>query len=333
MSASPRIAGWRRRARVRRVLVVAAAALPLAAAAALLGARHSTGAAALFGGLVLGGAAFAAARAARAIDDRDIARRLDAERPLLEDSAGLLVARESDLTPLQRLQRARVHERVGSVAQPSREPVRWRTLAASWLLALLVGAAAFVPLPRAIRAVDPRAARPQAAAVETQMTSAELEVVPPAYTGLPSRRSRELAARVEAGARVRWRIAYEPVPDAVSLVFHDGEALALVRDGGAWRGERTVSKSALYRIELAGVRSPPRSVSHRLDVIPDRPPEIRVVEPERTLTALAAGQRSWTLTFEASDDYGVGAAMLAITNAKGTGENITVSRATIALRG
>lgn len=332
MNATALVARWRRRARLQRVLVVAAGALPLAAAVAWLGARHSTGAA-LLGGLALGVAGLAAARSARAVDARDVARRLDAEQASLEDSAALLVAADAGLNPIQRLQRERVRERVGSVTAPSREPVPWRAILACWIVALVVAAAAFVPLPRTIRTVGPRAAQTATAPVETRMTSAELEVVPPAYTGLPPRRSSELAARVEAGARVRWRLAYEPVPDAISLAFHDGEALALARDGDTWHGERTIAKSTLYRIELAGVDPSPRSGSHRLEVVPDRPPEIRVVEPERTLTPLAAGQRTWPLAFEASDDYGVGAAELSVTNAKGTGENITVLRATIALRG
>ena len=68
-------------------------------------------------------------------------------------------------------------------------------------------------------------------------------------------------------------------------------------------------------------------------MIADRPPAIRVTEPERTLTLLAPGQKQWTLAFEAEDDYGLGDARADVTLAQGDGENVTVSERSMPLRG
>ncbi len=333
MTSDARIRRWRRGARARRVAYVAAAAIPLALAAALLAARASERAAFAVGLAALLVAAIASARGWRRIDDAAIARRLDAERGELEDSTALLAKDEAALGPLEALQRRRIDARLAGVAPPSREPVPWRALAAAWIVAVLLAVISFVPWRAAEVSSRDAMARADQAPPSTRITGAMLDIVPPAYTGIAPRRQPELAARVEAGATVRWSLAIDPQPASVALVFHDGASLALARDGEHWRGERAVAKSALYRVEVSGAPEPEGARGHRLELVPDRAPAIRVLEPERTLTPLAAGQSQWTLVFEVSDDYGIGDASLALTHAKGTGENITVSTRRVALRG
>src|SRR5690606_13793496 len=81
--------------------------------------------------------------------------------------------------------------------------------------------------------------------------------------------------------------------------------------------------STLYRVVPSGVADAETSPLHRLDAIPDQPPRVRVLAPERGLTLMTPGQRDWTLQFEASDDHGVSAhARLLVTRTEGTGENI-----------
>jgi hypothetical protein len=68
-------------------------------------------------------------------------------------------------------------------------------------------------------------------------------------------------------------------------------------------------------------------------VIADQPPSIRVVAPAQNVTLHEAGQQRWSLQFEASDDYGLGAARLHVTLAQGGGENVTVTERVLQLRG
>ena len=73
---------------------------------------------------------------------------------------------------------------------------------------------------------------------------------------------------------------------------------------------------------------------YRLDVVPDRPPVVRVIAPDRSLVLGTPGQRQWPLQFEATDDYGVVAtAQLKVTLAQGSGENITFREQTFSLAG
>jgi hypothetical protein len=96
------------------------------------------------------------------------------------------------------------------------------------------------------------------------------------------------------------------------------------------------TSAALFRLSLDGA-APDVAVAtqplHRLDVVPDRPPEIIVRAPERMLNLAAKGQKTWDLTFEANDDYGLGSATLLVAHAQGSGENIKTTQQSLVLEG
>ena len=62
-------------------------------------------------------------------------------------------------------------------------------------------------------------------------------------------------------------------------------------------------------------------------------PQLRVIQPDRNLSLVELGQTDWPLSFEAEDDYGLGAAQLRIQLAQGSGENIKFSEQTRVLAG
>jgi hypothetical protein len=324
-----------RRARLRRFAFALAVAAPPLAVAAVLAARGiDRGVAVAFASVLALAAVAIAVAHARAIDARALSRRYDDARPELEDSTALAQADDVALSPLQRLQRERVRERLARVAPPPPERLPWRALAASLAIAAIALAANWLDFTAATRPSSPAAAPRAAGTPPTRISHAELSIEPPAYTGLDRRTQAALAARVEAGSRLAWALALEPAPATLALEFHDGTTLALERgDDARWRGERVLAKSALYRIVPGGVAPLADDARHRLDVVADAPPSIRVIEPERTLVPLADGQRQWTLAFEASDDYGIARAVLTLTHARGTGENIEVTRREVVLAG
>ena len=173
----------------------------------------------------------------------------------------------------------------------------------------------------------------QAPTGATRLLQAELEATPPAYTQLAPIRSSTLDAKLPQGSVLRWRLRFEPAPRAAALQFHDGTRVALVADGDAWRGEYTLDVSALYRIVLDGVPAPIDDRLYRLDAIADRAPEVRLLVPDKTLSQLQPGQKSWDLAYEASDDYGIAQATLTVTHAQGSGENIAFKEQVIVLDG
>ena len=93
-------------------------------------------------------------------------------------------------------------------------------------------------------------------------------------------RSRRFAHRVAVALRDR-----SPRPQRLN--FHDGSRVDLKRDGDDWTGARTLTASALYRIALDG--APPlggRSPAIGSTSSPISAPDVRVIQPEKSLTLL-----------------------------------------------
>jgi hypothetical protein len=167
----------------------------------------------------------------------------------------------------------------------------------------------------------------------TKLDRVHLDIVAPAYTRIAARSETALETRVPEGSRVAWHLHFTNVPNAAALTFHDGTRVELKETGGEWTGERTFAASALYRIVLDGAPPLDDDGLRRIDVIADHAPDVRVIQPEKSLTVLEDGQKNWDLAFEANDDYGIAAASLTITLAQGTGENIAFKEQTLALGG
>lgn len=322
MTADAFVAQWVRPARLRSNANALAIGVPLALAASILALRIG-GVLAAIAALVLGLAtAFAiAVWRSRRFDRVWLIRQLDAARPDLEDSADLLVAPEAGLGPLQRLQRRRIEARLASVEAASLRP-GWNThaIAGAWLAGLAIAAAALfwpaadgtAPL-RGAPAVGNPAGPPR-------LIAQRLRIAPPAYTGLSTREA-GLTARAPVDSRLVWALQFAPNPVSAVLQGVDGHRIPLARQGNDWVASARLDRSLLYRVVAEGAAPGPL---HRIDAIPDTPPAIRVIEPERTLTPMAVGQTRWTLIFDVTDDHGVAAAArLRLIVTQGEGENIT----------
>ena len=331
------VAGLQASARRRGLAIELARWLPAGiAAVALAWLLAGAGAAVVAAGVALGWLGVRGIRHARRLDRAWIARRLDALRRDLDDSAALLHAAPETLSPLARLQRERVRQRVAAGGDLDlREPYPLRAIALGLVLAgvAIVAVSWWSARPgTTMRPAAPASAR-DVAPDRTRIAQATLEVAPPAYTGLAPRSGTALATDFEAGSRLAWTLELAPVPRAARLLFHDGTELPLQREGTTWRAQRTLEASTLYRLAIEGGPPLESDELQRLEAIPDRAPEVRVLEPDRTLTLLAPDQRRWTLAFEASDDHGLGDAQLRLTLAQGSGEQIAVNERTLALAG
>ena len=266
-----------------------------------------------------------------------LVRQLDARRVDVEDSADLLFAADADLNPLQQLQRARLQERLRAGNAPDLRAA-WSSprIAATWIAgAIGIVALLYWPSPQATsNRLAPSAEDTPIIAGVPRLVAQRLRITPPAYTGLPVRNEASLDAKAPQGSHLQWTLHFKPQPEAAELVFHDGTRLALVREGEDWSAQRTLDKSVLYRIQPRTGQAQPATRLYRLDAIADKPPQIKVITPDRSLSLVTPGQRRWPLLFEVSDDHGVAAnAQLRITLAQGEGENITFREQTLNVRG
>ncbi len=275
----------------------------------------------------------------RRMDGRWLVRTLDARRPDMEDSAALLVDPAAARTALARLQRERLAARLAAQGAPDLRdawPACW--LWASAVAAALVATAVLL-WPHAVghgpvRVVASAGERGDAT-LPARATAQQLEIRPPAYTGLPTRRGPVLSAKVPAGSTLAWTFRFTPDTGSAALVFHDATRLPLRRQADRrWTASRRIQRAALYRIEPAQPDARGRPRLHRIDTIADRPPQVRLLRPTATLSTVTGGQRAWQVAFEASDDYGLAAnARLRIVRTQGSGENITSNERSVPLRG
>ena len=270
------------------------------------------------------------------IDRVWLARRLERQRDF-DDSAALLFADAEQLPQLERLQQARLQERLLSVAiMPVATPWRWRTLLCAWALGVGLFSATrdlAIEVGVPVQATPAALAALAASAKFTELAELRLRITPPAYTGLPERTQREADASVPEASLLSWSLALRPQPLAANLNFHDDTRLPLRPSDGGWTASRTMQRSSLYRLEIDSQLPLKNDLLRRIEVIADQPPRIVVRVPERSLTLATPGQQQWKIEFEASDDYGLGPARLQTRHATGSGENISLSERSESLAG
>ncbi len=322
-----------RAARQRSMLDTIAVGLPIVLALGVATWRLA-GVTAALGAMTLGALAlgWAAWKRTRRFDPAWLTAALDASAPALEDSSDLLLRPREALEGLAALQQARLQARLTEAAALDLRPGwsrRW-IAATVGVTAVVILAVALWPAPydAAGRPGGVRSASPLGA---PRIAGARLRITPPAYTGQRPFDQSGLDVRAPANSRVEWAVNLVPSPDAATLSFPGEASSSLRRQGGRWLGDRVFARSALYRIEAEGL---PRQRLHRLEMIPDAAPVVRVLMPDSALTLTAPGQTRWAPVFEVRDDYGVTAnALLRVTVTKGEGETITTSERTLSLSG
>jgi hypothetical protein len=335
MSAERLTDQWTRPARVRGTADDLVMALPvLLFAAALAWRLHGLGLAALVAIVGLAILAGILWKRSHRFDRAWLTRRLDATRGDMEDSADLLFADADALGPLQRLQRARLEQRIADAIMPDLRPA-WSTryVLILWAAALLgIVAVLAWPARSPIAGLTPSVEGGPAVPGVPRLIGQRLRVLPPAYTGLPARDLPMLDAKVPQGSRLVWTFAFAPEPASANLAFLDGRRIALAKAGDRWTAGSLLDRSGLYRVVPQGGRGQPPL--HRLDAVVDQPPQVEVRAPATTLTLVTPGQRGWALQFDVNDDYGVApVAQLRVTIAAGEGENVTFRERTLSISG
>lgn len=266
-----------------------------------------------------------AARARRRLDDAWLVRQLDGRYPQLENSSDLLLSAVPADGTLPALQRERIATRLLQLPDVDlRRPWPWRRLCAAWMLSLALAAVGVFWPSAAHVAASGMPDAPSAAAAPSGpivLRQARLDITAPAYTGLAPRSQNLLTAKFPEGSRLRWQLRFSRPPASAALVFFDGQRVPLAAGADGWTAARVVAASDVYRIEVDGKTLQPEAW-HRLDAVKDLPPQLTVTQPDRSLSLVQPGQRGWALALEAEDDYGLGAAMLDIQLAQGSGENV-----------
>lgn len=336
MSGDADVIRWTRPARMSAWRDTAAIGVPVAILLAAIAWRLGGGMVSFaVGGLALVTAGLVARQTSRRFDRRWLIAALDGARRDLEDSSDLLFADTATLTPLQRIQRDRIAARTDAAPMPPLAVPRDRRTLAAIAAVGLIAAALVVWWPqRPGTALTPATEGLPTLPGVPRLVAQALEIVPPAYTGLPARIAPTLDARVPAGSQLRWTLRFTPDPPGAALTTVSRPAIPLRHDGSDWVAAYRADTPLLYRVTPAGGARAGVPPLHRIDTMPDRAPQVRLDTPRAPLTLLAPGQRAAAVAFVATDDYGVRAtARLRIVVAQGEGENVRFSERLLTLSG
>jgi hypothetical protein len=235
----------------------------------------------------------------------DWARWLDGAVPALEDSSALLA---HAVSPVAKLQRSRLLARLsdGNIADvaAARVHLDWGWALASLAAALSLWGWQQAPHSKpAVPAVKPR----ELAAV----SGIVIRVAPPKYTKVASLESAPRDLQVPQNSAVEWcQKASQPADEPLEL--SDGQVLKV----GAACAHWTAAESVFWRW---------RGQRYNLRVTPDQAPQVTISAPRDMLQVLPAGAASAAIAVAVRDDYAVKSAVMHMTLARGSGENIRFS--------
>ena len=260
-----------------------------------------------------------------------VARHLNRQLLEVEDSCELLLEDADRLSGMAQVQRQRTARRLMGRRDAAQVPGRPLVhAAAAGLLSFVVTAGLIAIGPVSAPAVPHGAAtrldRPPARTEEAPVALAPIglrvEIVPPAYTGVPPHTTTSLDVSAEEGAHVQWTVSFASDSLEVLLMFGAGDSVSLKANGVHYTARRRVRQPDVYTL-IARDRDSRvhRSRFHRLDMIADRAPGITVTAPTERRSRATEGEQVG-VRVSITDDYGVADAELIATLARGTGENV-----------
>jgi hypothetical protein len=250
----------------------------------------------------------------------DIVVYLDRTVPEMEESCWLLLRPGVELNGLERLQVARVEERLGRVRMP--RPFYGRLLRAFGWLGLALVTSFVLGAVRRQKRVEHIVASPVVRVPAVAgLASVTVRIVPPAYTGKGIRSQEALDLQAEEGAVVDWELRTNVPADSVCFLFNDSIRWVLrPTDPGRtiWRLSRPVLQAGFYQVSVGRVVSG----LYKFELIKDEPPKITVLRP-KPYTLIEYGEAEQvSLAVQLRDDYGVAAASIVATISSGKGEAV-----------
>lgn len=180
---------------------------------------------------------------------------------------------------------------------------RWamRLLAPALLIGGLIATGGNVADPIAA-VTDPAPVKPDTTTVANRAPSAEAWAIPPAYTGVPTiylDKNAKSAVRIPTGSQITIRVTdFDGTPTLDGAPLAGIESFNLL-GGGLAEATGLLTKSGTLTVKTGE----DALAAWTIDVTPDAPPTISLTEPPSSTVT-----RALSLTYEATDDYGVTAA-------------------------
>ncbi|RZK83093.1 MAG: hypothetical protein EOO92_00425 [Pedobacter sp.] len=261
------------------------------------------------------------------INEIEVSRYLNQYYPELEESSGLLLKQSDELNVLERLQYGKVNQTIQGLSLPGQPFKRLWISAVVFVITVAIGLSVTYLLPLQVSATKlrPSVALGQPVAKEyipAEVSDFNIEITPPAYTGVASRNQRQFYIKAERGSRVSWLIQTTLAVKRLRLIFNDRENIVMKPVNGEnkdWTFEKVIYEPGFYQVEIDGKRSD----LYQIEIIPDQPVIIRILNPKQHSTIDYGQPQTVNLKLSLKDDYGIKNAFIAATMASGKGEGVS----------
>lgn len=223
-------------------------------------------------------------------------------------------------------------ERLAQQLENTGAPRVWDKRLGGFLLAFVLGMAVYTAWPAwkkkatltqppySEKEVHTAPAKPRIPAFR----EAEVRIMPPAYTGLPEKNSRDLNISSIAGTVLQWRMRFSDA-DGLKVTLNNsrGEELAFTRKGEVFEYADRLRSSGLYGIRAYWKDSLIyQSDYYRLEALIDAPPRIEPASRDLYRFHFLKDPKTLAVAAKIADDFLVKQVYLVATLARGSGENV-----------
>jgi len=258
--------------------------------------------------------------------DKDFSRYVNNKYPELEESADLLLENPAELSMLQKLQLAKIENRISTISPP-KEPFNRLYIGLAILFAALLMSFAITKIPEIKEVYQSNPSNRTSAPLIKENIPAEISdfsatIIPPAYTEKPERKQKQFSIKAETGAKINWKIETNIAIKKLKIIFNDKQSFLVKPQNTnrtSWVFSKNIEKSGFYQLELDGKKSD----LYQLEAIPDLPATIKITQPKQHTTIDVGQPQKFTLNAVLTDDYGINDAFISATMATGKGEGVS----------
>lgn len=255
------------------------------------------------------------------LSETNLAAYLNANYPLLEDSADLLFHTTEQGTQLEQWQR----QKIASVFLQLQPKHPFAKAISIWVGALTTVFIAIFLLGYFHWSYSNKNASPvemtTTKMVVAGIRSMHIQIQPPTYTGKPNIEQEQAAINAIEGSSVEWVLITDASGIAPAIRFNDSipqNFKPLDTAHTKWRFQTKVNANGLYQINFGKTLSE----HYPIELVHDLPPVIRIKEPAPYKTIDYGASLQVPLKASLSDDYGIVQAKLMLTVASGGGEAV-----------
>ena len=255
--------------------------------------------------------------------EKEMAKFLNENYPILEESIDLLFKPSEERTVLENLQAEKVSRHfLGLEMIPPFSKQLHRSI--GFLVGAMILCAVLVYYSvsfNGINQVGPINSKKIKETILPEIKNIFIQINPPAYTGKRSRAQQAFSILAEENSMIEWKLESNLPLDSVVLILNDSAHYRFKSadmNHTQWQLRLPATVNGIYQIKL------PSKISdhYALELIRDQIPLIQIQSPKQYTVIDYGEPKQLSLIADVKDDYGIVSANLVATVASGGGESV-----------